>query len=425
MALVCAGTSFAEQAPTYSRDIAPLLNNNCVTCHRPGEVAPFSLLTYKDAHKHGKLMADIVKRKIMPPWKPVPGYGEFVGARRLSDEQIGLIEKWVKAGMPEGDKKDLPEFPKFTAGWQLGTPDIIVTMPEPYELPAAGEDILRNFVLPLEVPEGKYIRAIEFRPSNRRVVHHVVLTMDTTRTARKRDEADPGPGFTQVSVPGRMLPGTLAIWTPGWHPVPLPEGFSLPWPKGADLVVQLHLSLSGKPEKEQSTIGIHLTDQPPSKSMIDVLLETRQIDIPPGEKAYHTRDSLIVPAEVDVFGLFPHMHRLGKEVKVTARLADGSENVLLWIKDWNFNWQTYYQNLNPVRLPPDTELIMECVHDNSADNPNNPVIPPQRVRWGEQTRDEMSDVVVQLLPVNDSDLYKFQPLHRRIIGGIKAGATTH
>jgi hypothetical protein len=410
-----------EKSPTYCRDIAPVLNANCVACHRPGEVAPFPLLTYKDVRKRGKLIAEIVKARIMPPWKPVPGYGEFVGARRLTDDQVELIQKWVKAGMPEGNQKDLPEPAKFASGWQLGTPDIIVTMPEPYQLPAKGDDVLRNFVLPLEVPEGKYIRAIEFRPSNRRVVHHVVLTMDTTRSARKRDEADPGPGFTQVSVPAKMLPGTLAIWTPGWEPVALPEGFSLPWPKGADLVVQLHLSISGKPEAEQSAIGIHLTDKPPSKSMIDLLLETRQIDIPPGEKAYHTRDSLILPAEVDVFGLFPHMHRLGKEIRVTARLPGGEEKVLLWINDWNFNWQTYYQNLHPVRLPANTELVMECVHDNSADNPNNPSLTPQRVRWGEQTRDEMSDVVIQVLPIHESDLAAFRPsLRLKVIGGIKA-----
>jgi hypothetical protein len=414
----CSKAPLAD-SPTYCRDIAPIVNANCVTCHRPGEVAPFSLLTYKDVRKHGKTIAAVVKARIMPPWKPVPGYGEFVGTRRLTDEQIVLIQKGLKAVTPDGDQKDLPEPPKFASGWQLGTPDIVVTMPEPYALPAEGEDIFRNFVLPLELPEGKYIRAIEYRPSNRRVVHHMVLTMDPTQSSRKKEEA-PGQGFTQVSIPGRALPGTLGVWTSGREPVPLPDGFSLPWPKGADLVMQLHLHLSGKPESEQSTIGIHLTDQRPSKSMIDVLLEDRRIDIPPGEKAYRTHDSMLLPAEVDVFGLFPHMHWLGKEVRVIARMPGGKEQTLLWINDWNFKWQTYYQNRKLVRLPALTELVMECVHDNSADNPNNPSLVPQRVRWGEQTHNEMSDVVVQLLPVNELDVPLFRTLHRRVINGIKA-----
>jgi len=222
-------------------------------------------------------------------------------------------------------------------------------------------------------------------------------------SARRLDEADPGPGFTQVSLPGPMLPGNLAIWTPGWKPVPLPEGFSLPWPKGTDLILQLHLSLSGKPETEQSTVGIYLTDEPPTNFMVDIFLEDLRIHIPPGEKAYRTRDSMVLPVEVDVFGVYPHMHRLGKEVKVTARVLDGSEKTLLWINDWNFNWQMYYQNLKPVRLPPNTELIMECVHDNSAENPNNPSIIPQRVAWGEQTRNEMSCAIIQVTPVNKAD----------------------
>ena len=390
-------------APTYCRDIAPVLNANCVTCHRPGEVAPFSLLTYKDVQKHGKTVATVVKARIMPPWKAVPGFGDFVGARRLSDEQIALIQKWLEAGMPEGDRKDLPTPPTFATGWRLGAPDIIVTMPQPYEVPAEGRDIHRNFVLPLELPQGKYIRAVEYQPSNRRVVHHAVLTSDSTGLARKKDEADPGPGFTQVLLQGRMFPGNLGIWTPGWQPVPLPDGLSVPWRNGTDLVLQLHLHPSGKPELEQSNIGIYLTDHAPSKSTLDLDLEDRRINIPPGEKAYHTRDFLFVPADVDLFGLFPHMHWLGKEVKVTAKIPGGEEKTLLWINNWDFKWQMYYQLAKPVRLPAGTELVMEGVHDNSIDNPNNPSVVPQRIRWGEQTLDEMSVVVAQVIPVNEAD----------------------
>jgi hypothetical protein len=422
----CSKTSLVEQIPTYSRDIAPLVNANCVACHRPGEVAPFSLLTYNDVRRHGKTIAAVVKARIMPPWKAVPGYGEFVGARRLTDGQVRLIQEWLKAGMPEGDPKDLPATPDFRTGWQLGSPDIVLTMPEPYQLPAEGRDVHRNFVLPLQLPEGKYIRAVEFRPSNRRVVHHAVISMDTTDSSRKKDEADPGPGFSQVMVSGRMLPGNMGMWTPGWDPVPLPEGFSVRWPKGADLVLQLHLHLSGKPESEQSKIGIYLTDQPPSKQTMDVLLEDRRIDISPGDKAYHSRDFFFLPVDVDLFGLFPHMHWLGKEVKVKARMPGGNEQTLLWINDWDFNWQLYYQCAKPVRLPAGTEVTMECTHDNSSDNPNNPSAPPQHVQWGEQTLNEMSDVVVQIVPVNKAEipvlLAYFNRRHRqRLISPIDDG----
>lgn len=390
----------AEEPPTYCRDIAQIVNSKCVTCHRPGEVAPFSLRTYKDVRKHGRLIAEIIRSKIMPPWKTVPGYGDFVGERRLTDEQIALVQKWVDAGMPEGKANDLPTPPTFRSGWQLGTPDIVYTMHEPYQLPAEGTDVLRNFVLPLELPQGKYIRAVEFRPSNRRIVHHAVLGMDRTGSGRKRDGTDGHPGFPQASLAGVILPGNLGIWTPGWEPVSLPEGFALPWPKGTDLILQLHLSPSGKPESEQSSVGIYLTDHPPSNFMVDMYLEDLRIDIPPGEKAYRTRDSVTLPVDVDLIGIYPHMHRLGKEIKLTARLPDGSAKTLLWINDWSFNWQLYYQNVEPVRLPANAELVMECVHDNSVDNPNNPSLIPQRVVWGDQTQNEMSVVIAQVVPVN-------------------------
>lgn len=416
----CSKWSQVKDAPTYCRDIAPVLNANCVTCHRPGEVAPFSLLTYKDARKHGRTIAAVVKKRIMPPWPPVSGYGEFADERRLTDEQISLIQNWLAAGMPEGDRKDLPTPPKFVSGWQLGTPDMTVTMAAAFEVPAEGIDIYRNFVIPLEIPEGKYIRAVELRPTNRRVVHHAVLSRDQTGAARRKDEADPGPGFTEVLITGHMLPGNLGTWVPGYKTVPLSEGLSLPWPKNTDLVLQEHFHAIGKPEKEQSTIGIYLTDQPPSKSIVDVVLEQKSLDISPGEKVYRSHDSLLLPVDVDVMGLFPHMHRLGKEMKLTARLPSGEEKILIWIKDWNFNWQMHYQILHPVRLPALTELMLDAVHDNSAENPNNPSDPPKRVFRGTQTEDEMSLAGIQLMLVNNSDLPRFRPLGRKVFSTVPA-----
>lgn len=412
-------TARPGEARTFAKDVAPILFRHCVSCHRPGEVAPFSLLTFQDARKRAGLIHTVTAERSMPPWKPVSGHGEFRDARRLAVAEIDAIRRWVEDGAIEGDSADLPPPQAFTPGWQLGQPDLVVTMPEPFTVPAEGRDLYRNFVIPLEVPAGRFIKAAEFRPSNRRVVHHAALGTDASGSARKRDAQDPGPGFSRVSLPAPLFPGSMATWTPGRDPLPLPEGFSLPWPSGTDLVLQLHLHPSGKPEVEQSAIGLYLTDEPPRRSMIDVLLIEMKIDISPGEKGYKTRDSFTVPADVEALGIFPHMHLIGKEITVTAILPDGTTLPLIRIDDWDFNWQNFYQYAAPVALPKDTRVVLECVHDNSADNPNNPNDPPRRVTGGEQTDNEMSAALLQLVPLRDSELPSLiGPLRRRIVGGI-------
>jgi hypothetical protein len=346
----------------------------------------------------------------MPPWKSVEGHGIFVGERRLSAEEIDRIARWVEQGKPEGDPKDLPAPPQFTEGWKLGQPDIVVTMPAAYEVPAEGPDLYRNFVLKLDIPKGKYIKAAEFRPSNRRVVHHAQLCVDATDRSRKRDEANPAPGFDGAGTPpGRLFPGSLATWTPGRDPMPLPDGVSMPWEAGADFVLQLHLHPGGKPEVEQSRVGFYLTDQPPRRSMTDLLLIDMKIDIPPGERSYRTRAELTLPIDVEAVGAFPHMHMIGREIKLTAYPPRGEPSPLLWIDDWDFNWQTYYQYAAPVKLAAGTRVVLEAVHDNSADNIRNPTQPPRRVVWGEQTTDEMSLTFLQVMPVREEDFDKLVP----------------
>jgi mono/diheme cytochrome c family protein len=392
---------------TFTKDIAPILSRHCAECHRPGDVAPFSLLTYADARKRATMIQAVTADRLMPPWKSVEGHGSFVGERRLSAEEIERIARWVEQGKPEGDPKDLPAPPRSREGWKLGRPDLVVTMPVAYEVPAEGRDIYRNFVFKLDIPEGKYIRAVEYRPSNRRVVHHATLTIDATGRARKQDEADPAPGFDGAgNPPGQLLPGSMGTWTPGRDSMPLPDGLSMPWKPGADFALQLHLHPSGKPEAERSSVGFYLTDQPPRRSMMDLLLIDMKIDIPPGERSYRTRAELTVPIDVEVLGTFPHMHLIGREIKLTAYPPKGEPVSLLWIDDWDFNWQTYYQYAAPVRLAAGTRIVMEAVHDNSADNIRNPNQPPKRVRWGEQTVDEMSLAFLQVMPVREEDFDK-------------------
>jgi mono/diheme cytochrome c family protein len=412
----------ADSEPvTFNRHIAPLVFEHCAVCHRPGQVAPFTLLSYADLKKRGRQIQSVTAERVMPPWKSVTGHGQFVGERRLSPEQIALIERWVRQGMLEGDARDLPQPPRFAEGWTLGPPDLVITMPEPFEVTADGPDIYRNFVLDLSVPEGKYIKAVEYRPGNRSVVHHAAFASDPTGKLREKDAADPAPGFAGgLNIPGQLFPGSLAVWAPGHEAVPLPEGFSLPWKSGADLVLQLHLHPSGKPEKEQSTIGFHFTEEPPRRSMADLLLIDKKIDIPPGDRAYRTHDEVVLPAEMDLLGIFPHMHLIGRQIKITAHPPEGEPYSLIWIDDWDFNWQSYYQCAQPVKIAAGTKLVLEAVHDNSVENFRNPSQPPRRVKWGEQTTDEMSVAILQLTPTNEADLPKLAPLRPRIVGGILA-----
>lgn len=298
------GFRFAQAAPassgtvsepvTFNRHIAPILFRRCVACHRPGEAAPFSLLTYADSKKRAAALEEVTSQHVMPPWKSVDEPGRFLGEVRLTESEIELFSRWVNQGAPEGVPGDLPPSPRFTEGWKLGQPDLILTMPEAFCIPAEGRDIYRNFVFQLQIPPGKYIKAVEFRPSNRRLVHHAQLCLDTTRRARVSDETDPLPGYDgSGKPPGQLFPGSLATWTPGRDPLPLPEGMSMPWPSGADFVVQLHMHPNGKPEREQSSVGFYLTDQPPRRSMADILLIDMRIDIPPGEPTYRTRSQII------------------------------------------------------------------------------------------------------------------------------------
>ncbi|MCE9608550.1 MAG: ascorbate-dependent monooxygenase [Planctomycetia bacterium] len=398
MMSVVASAGAAEEI-TFNKHVASIVWAHCVKCHRPGEVAPFSLTSYQDTAKRAELIAEVVARHAMPPWKPVAELPPFSNGRRLTDAEVGLIRRWAQAGAPEGAAKDLPPLPKFAEGWQLGKPDLILAMPEAAKIPADGRDIYLNVLLPLKVPTGKYVRAIEFHPGNRRIVHHAVLFYDTSGKAREHDAADPALGFRAGSPPGKFLPGTLAIWTPGRNPLPLGDGLAMAWPDKADLVLNLHLHPSGKPETELSTLGVYFTDVAPKRTLVDLMLIDRKIDIAPGEKNFRTHDEKVLPADAKLVSIFPHMHVIGKEIKIAATYPDGRQETLFLIDDWDFNWQDAYEYAKPILLPRGTKLTFDAVHDNSTDNPQNPNNPPVRVRWGEQTYDEMSLAFLNLEPV--------------------------
>ena len=379
----------AAAAPTFNKDIAPILFANCATCHRAGEVAPFPLLTYQDAAKRAALIAAVTAARVMPPWLAEPGHGTFLNERRLTDAEIALIREWAAAGAPEGDAKDRPALPRFPEGWQAGTPDQIVTMGESYPVPADGPDQFRCFVLPLNLEKDTHVSGFEFRPGNRRVVHHAIIYVDATGAGRRLAERAGGGGYRCVGGPGFPASGAIGGWAPGADPRREDPDTALPVPRGSDLVVQIHYHPSGKPEQDQSTLGLHYSG-PATKGRAGMVLINRRIYIEPGNARHVVKASATVPQDVALVGITPHAHYLATDMKVDAYLPDGTKTPLIWIRDWDFNWQGQYRYAAPVRLPKGTRLDMEYVYDNSADNPQNPSNPPKRVTWGEETNDEMA-----------------------------------
>lgn len=396
--------AFAEEIPTFNRDIAPIVFEHCVQCHHPGGNSPFSLANYTEVKKRAKLVSTVITNRFMPPWMPEPGHGEFVGERRLTNPQIALIERWEKAGAPEGKARDLKAKATWIADWQLGTPDLIVTLPEAYSLAAEGPDIYRNFVIPNVVPEDRYLRASEFRPGATSAIHHAFVMIDVTGGARKRDAEDINPGFPGMDTAGAGAPAAMFMgWQPGKRPSEAPAGLAGTLRKGSDLVLQLHLRPTGKPEKIQPTVGLYFTDQPPKQSALLLLLRSVNFEIPPGEHAYGIESSYTLPVDTEVLAILPHLHYLGKEVHAWAELPDGTRKELILIRRWDFNWQGDYRYSNPVILPKDSTVRVRLVYDNSASNSRNPNRPPRLVRYGPQSSDEMAELWLQLLPRNPAD----------------------
>lgn len=399
----------AAQPVTYSKHIAPILFEYCAPCHRPGETAPFSLLTYNDAKRQATQMAAVTKRRFMPPWPPEPGYGEFAGTRRLTDQQIAQIAAWAKEGAPEGDPRDLPPAPKFAEGWQLGPPDLIVKLPVAYQLQAGGSDVFRNFIVPVPLKATRYVRALELRPGNKRIVHHANIVIDRVQSLRARDGKDGQPGFPGMDViteaHGEFDPEShFLFWKPGTPAVPEPDDMAWKLDPGTDLILNMHLQPSGKPELLQPVVGLYFTDRAPSRFPMLIQLEhDGAIDIPPGSIGSAVTDNLTLPLDVQVLGIYPHAHYLGKTVEAWATLPNGEKRRLIRINDWDINWQAVYFYREPVRLPRGAVVEMRITYDNRAENPRNPSHPPKRVRTGDRSEDEMGHLWLQVLPARASD----------------------
>ena len=399
------GEKSVPATPTFAEHIAPIIFNNCTFCHRPGEAAPFSFLRYRDVEKRGRLIRKVTKSRYMPPWHPVPGHGEFLDDRRLDKKDIELIDRWVETGMKLGDEKKIPPVPDFPEGWQLGKPDLVVSMAKAYEVHASGPDIYRNFAIALNLDEDKWVKAVEIRPSARTVVHHSLFYLDDSGTALKLDGKNGTPGFRGM---GFRRSGSLGGWAVGATARFYADDLARPLPKGSDLVLSTHFHPSGKLEHEKTTIGLYFTEKPPSRTMTGFQVpplfgRMSGLDVPAGKKDFKISGTFKVPVDIELLSIGGHAHYICTQMKARATLPDGRVKSLFYVDDWDFNWQGRYQYQNAIKLPAGTVVDAELTYDNSEDNPENPNNPPKRIRWGLQSTDEMGSVIFNAVPVNQED----------------------
>ena len=412
----------AAQSPTFAHDIAPIIYDHCASCHRPGESGPFPLLSYDDAKKHAKQIATVTQSRFMPPWLPEPGHGDFADENRLTPEQIRTITDWVAAGTPEGPESEIPPPPKFTEGWQLGTPDLIVEAPNAFTVPADGTDVYWNFILTPNITKRRYVRAVEVRPGEKRIVHHANVIIDRSQWGREQ-ESKPGTGFPGMELANRRSvfdpdDGHFLFWRPGGAPYIEPDGLAWTLDPGNELILNTHMRPSGKPEQIRPVIGLYFTDKPQTKFPMLLQLEhDGALNIPAGTRDFLVSDDFKVPMDLDVLSVNPHAHYLATLMEAYATLPDGSRKWLIRIPQWDQSWQTVYHYREPVFLPKGSVISMRYHYDNSAANVRNPNHPPKRVEAGNHATDEMGHFWLQVLPrgVGDRRLELDEALSRHTI----------
>ena len=391
---------------TFNDHVAPIVHAKCAPCHWADQSAPFELLTYSDVQKRGEQIVEVITSGFMPPWLPesIPHF--FQNDRRLTDTEMETITRWVDTGAIEGDPADAPSVPTWSTEWALGEPDLIVELPEAYTLPADGFDVYRNFVIPVPVDQPRWVRTAEIRPGNARIVHHGVMMIDPTSASREADalEEEIGFGGSMTTGNARLPDGHFVGWAPGKEPAPGNDQLAWALNPGTDIVLQLHMRPTGKPESIQPRIGLYFSDVPPQLQPYALVLRTKNIDIEPGDASYEVTDSYTLPVDAFALNAYPHSHYLGKRVVGTATQPDGTTMELLRIEAWDFNWQDEYRFTKPVFLPKGTELRMEWTFDNSAENENNPRPEPERIVYGQNSTDEMAELMFQLVPRDANDL---------------------
>jgi mono/diheme cytochrome c family protein len=372
---------------TYSRDVAPILQAYCIECHRPGGIAPFSLLTYGDAKDNAPLIRGVTENRLMPPWKAAEGYGEFRNEQRLTQEEVGTFGRWVDGGTPEGNPQDLPPPREFPKGWRLGTPDIVLDPGADFRVRPKGGDYYWSFVLPFKPQKDVWVSAIEVMPGIPEVVHHLGLIIDPEGKSPALDRSSPGLGFQ--SGPGFMPNIILDFWTPGSTPRFLDPGTAWRIPANSNLVLDIHYNPDGKPHLDRTKIGLYYAKGPVDKRVRFGTVGNTLFSIPPGESRYKVTASRRVPRDIHLVSGWPHMHYLGREMKVWATLSDGKIEPVVWVPDYDLHWQTVYILKNPLALLKGSKMELEAYYDNSKDNPDNPHRKPRTIYFGQKATNEM------------------------------------
>jgi peroxiredoxin len=369
-----------ESSVVYHRDVAPILQAHCQVCHRTGEVAPFALATYADARHWGPMMAEVTANGTMPPWHADPNHGHFLNERRLTPAQKKLIADWVEAGCPEGNPADAPPPIQWPEGWAIGTPDLVLRMPEPFRVPAEGVIEYQHVIVDPGATTDLWVNAIEVRPGNRRVLHHCNVYLqppDATDTA------------TTFETVGPFGSDSVAAYAPGTGPTRYPPGFAKVIPAGWKLHLGLHYTPIGVPASDQTEIGLKFIDpRAVRRQVLTKLIEDKALRIPPGAPAHRIEHTFRLETRCVLVSLFPHLHFRGKAFRYVAEYPDGTSEVLLDIPAYDFNWQHRYELAEPKPLAAGTVVRCTAVYDNSAANPYNPD-PAREVPYGQQVWDEM------------------------------------
>lgn len=416
-----------QQTPTFNKEVVRIFQKNCQTCHHPGDIAPFSLMEYQQARPWAKAIREAVLIRKMPPWKPMPGCGEFRDARALSQEDINTIVAWVDGGSPEGVAADLPAPLVFPDQWPQGQPDFVAAMDEDFT-PPQGKDTYRCFSIPASSLRGdRYLQGLDVRPGNRKIVHHVIAYPDPGGQSVALDAAEPGPGYTCFGGPGfdistsvnDIIAGKsfmLGGWAPGVRGYFAPEGAGTKMPGGPNdrVVLQIHYHPTGEPETDRTSVGFYFAKTPVQKSLLLLPLVNTTFSIPAGAKDYVVTQNFDVPALMSgkIVGVTPHMHLLGKQIKVEVNRPNEAAQCLINVPSWDFNWQNAYLYQSPISVPANSRVKLTCTFDNSTDNPLNPNTPPKAVRWGEQTTDEMALAFIAFT----LDLFSITPSTPQVTG---------
>jgi Copper type II ascorbate-dependent monooxygenase, C-terminal domain len=374
--------------PTYTKDVAAILQSRCQNCHRRHQVGPFALETYEQARKRAHDIAAVTEERSMPPWKPTAGVGpKLKHDQSLTRSEIETLSAWAEAGAPEGDAKHLPAPPRFAEGWKLGPPDLILEPGEGFPIPASGPDIYRCIVLPTNLARDAYLEAVDYAAGERASVHHLIAYVDSTGQGRQLDANDPGPGYAARSGAGFDVP-ELTFWTAGSEAHRLPEGIGIHVPRQSDVILQIHYHPSGKPGIDKTRVGLYFARKPVKQALHWNSATCYNFQLPAGAKNVEVKASWYVPVDVEVFAVSPHMHLLGRDMHMSVRLPNGSNHNLIEVAAWDPSWQSAYHFQKPIPLAAGSVVNVVAHFDNSA-HARNPNQPPKLVKVGPNFDDEM------------------------------------